>query len=119
MDEDGLQTPLSSYLEDLLAGCRRVKIVHDQCKTSQALKHTFAPKHKRRSMDMICRSKDTNPCRPNRRTSMEMTCKVSIQPPRMPTRRGSCGVYTPATVARPGIPHKEKAMMQLVVSPMA
>jgi hypothetical protein len=126
------ETPLSIFLSELLAGQSRVNLVHDQNKTTLALPccHTprKIPRHKRRSMDMICRFRDTNPNPPSRRTSMEMAAfdcagehkaaadkLLSIQAPLMPMRRGSCL----ETVAQPGIPHMEKEFMHLVVSPTA
>lgn len=119
-------TPLSIFLDQLLVRHRRVQVVPDQARCFQPLpkaRGNVQPRHcRRRSMDMICRIKDTSPCLPNRRGSMDVTThqpldvarKVSVQPPRMPTRRRSL-----AGAVRPGIPHQEERALLLMASPMA
>ena len=114
---------LSSFLEDLLAG-RRVRMIHDQCRTSkrkQAAKQvtTSDPRNRRRSIDMICRFKDKSPSPPSRRGSLELNfAKVSSQPPRMPTRQRSFG-HTPAAMPKVSIPSMEQSLIQLMAPPVA
>jgi hypothetical protein len=118
-------TPLTLFLAGLYLEFGRVTVVCDQSKTTQP----FAPvssssstttRNRRRSMDTICRTSDSTPCRPSRRLSICLDVKKMVMAPRMPCRRRSVD-YTPASITKPGVPTKDQQgmLLQLLVSPCA
>ena len=97
---DQTQSPLSIYLNHLLAGRCHVSVIKDQPKTSQPLPRLHTTRPKRRSIDTFSCAFDTKPSCPSRQSSIRnLHADRSASPPLLPTRRRSIE-DTQATVTK-------------------